>query len=98
MKAIAKTLAACLLLILLILPGCQRRETPKSKTALFRLFDLFQPEDLAGTVTPENAGWKRVEWGVTNMSPWRPPVKTDDAASSPTAPAAPAIGFRALND
>jgi arylsulfatase A-like enzyme len=84
--------------VALILSGCQQKAPPESQAAVFRLFDLFQPEDLTGKVTPEDAGWKRVEWRVQDMAPWTPPPKSDDDSPKPVATPAPALGFRALND
>src|SRR5262245_47481103 len=84
----------------LLLSACHQQESPKTQTAVFRLFDLFQPEDLAGKVTPEDAGWKRTEWRTQDMVAWSPPPKSDDADNPQPAAARPpaALGFRALQD
>lgn len=92
---------ACLILGLvgsLIWSGCQEKAPSKNQAAVFRLFDLFQPEDLTGKVTPEDAGWKRVEWPAQDMASWSPPPKTDDDTPKPATTPMRAIGFRALND
>ncbi|MBI3413705.1 MAG: sulfatase [Verrucomicrobia bacterium] len=86
------------LLFCLLLSACQQKENPKTKTAVFRLFDLFQPEDLAGKVNPEDAGWPRVEWRAADMTPWFPVKKSDTNSPSSALTAGPALGFRALND
>src|SRR5262249_52357364 len=88
----------------LLLSACQQHESPKNQTAVFRLFDLFQPTDLTGTVTPENAGWNRIEWRAQDMAPWTPPPKKDKSdkpdadAPPPRTPQTAALAFRALND
>jgi arylsulfatase A-like enzyme len=82
----------------LIWTGCQQKVPSKNQAAVFRLFDLFQPEDLTGKVTPEDAGWKRLEWPAQHMAPWNPPPKTDDETLKPATTPMPAIGFRALSD
>src|SRR6185503_11538886 len=99
MKANHKVIIACCLLTCLILPACRQEQVAKTKTktTVFRLFDLFQPEDLSGKVTPENAGWKRVEWSAAEMSKWVPPLNTDTNTPRAASFASP-IGFRALND
>src|ERR1043166_4768781 len=82
-----------------LLSACHRQESAKMEMAVFRLFDLFQPDDLTGKVTPENAGWKRVEWRVQDMAPWTPPAKTNDTNSPQPAPIqTAALGFRAVQD
>ena len=70
MKANTKVLVVCCLLSCLILAACRQEQAAptKTKTTVFRLFDLFQPEDLTGKVTPENAGWKRVEWRAAELT------------------------------
>ena len=97
MKANIKNLFVSCLLFCLILVACRQEQSSKTKTAVFRLFDLFQPEDLSGKVTPENAGWKRVEWRVAEMARWTPPLNTETGAAR-TATFATPIGFRALHD
>ena len=83
----------------LLLSACHQQQSPKNQTGVFRLFDLFQPDDLAGKVTPEDAGWKRTEWRTQDMAPWSPPPKTDETNSpQPAATQATALGFRALQD
>ena len=77
MKANIKNLFVSCLLFCLILVACRQEQSSKTKTAVFRLFDLFQPEDLSGKVTPENAGWKRVEWRVAEMARAYPDVTVD---------------------
>lgn len=81
----------------LILSGCNEKPSPRNQTAVFRLFDLFQPEDLAGKVTPDDVGWKRVEWQAREMAPWTPPPKSD-ATNSTLAVPPTAIGFHAVKD
>ena len=91
----------------MLVSGCQPKASPKNQSSVFRLFDLFQPEDLTGKVTPEDAGWKRVEWQAQDMAPWTPPPKSEGTNfdSKPKEPAlslskgpASAIGFHALKD
>ena len=92
---------ACLLLSLagiLIWSGCLQKAPSKNQAAVFRLFDLFQPEDLIGKVTPEDAGWKRLEWRAQEMTPWSSPPKVGDSTPQPATTPMRAIGFRALND
>src|SRR5260221_11021678 len=94
-----KTIRLCYgMVCCLLLPACHQQESPKTRTSVLRLFDLFQPEDLTGKVTPENAGWKHFEWGVQDMAPWTPPPKPDtnnpQRAGTQTAP----LGFSALNE
>jgi arylsulfatase A-like enzyme len=86
------TLAAAL-----ILSGCHKKSSPRNQAAVFRLFDLFQPEDLAGKVTLDDVGWKRVEWPAREMAPWTPPAKSD-ATNSPPAVPPTAIAFHAVKD
>jgi arylsulfatase A-like enzyme len=81
----------------LLLSGCQPKSSPKNQATVFRLFDLFQPEDLTGKVTPEDVGWKRVEWQAQEMAPWTPPPKSDGTNSKAKGPPSP-IGFHALKD
>ncbi len=99
MKANYKILIVCCLLSGLMLSACRQEQAAqtKTKTAVFRLFDLFQPEDLKGKVTPENAGWKRVEWRAAEMARWTPPLNTETGTARKATFATP-IGFRALND
>lgn len=82
------------------LPGCQPKPSldTKSKPVVFRLFDLFRPEDLAQKVTPEEAGWRRYEWHASDMAPWSPQTKKETNHPPATAVAAPSLSFRALND
>ncbi len=86
----------------LALLGCHPKTasgpaSKKSATAVYRLFDLFQPEDLSGKVSPEDAGWKRVEWRADEMAPWTPPPsepgKTNEVKTPP-----PVLGFQPLGD
>ena len=99
MKANNKVIIICCLLACLILSACRKEQGAKSKTktTVFRLFDLFQPEDLSGKVTPENAGWKRVEWRAAEMARWTPPSNTETGTPRTATMTSP-IGFRALND
>jgi len=90
----AVALLAC---AVLLLPGCQPKSAPKTQSTVFRLFDLFQPEDLTGKVSPEDVGWKRVEWQAQEMVPWTPSPKSDDTNSKAKGPPS-AIGFHALKD
>ncbi|HXG47564.1 MAG TPA: sulfatase, partial [Methylomirabilota bacterium] len=80
------------------LAGCQREEASQPQTTVFRLFDLYRPEDLAGKVTPEDAGWKRTEWRAADMARWEPPASSGTDATPPPAANMAAIRFRALND
>ena len=92
---------SCILLcpvVCLIWAGCQQKEAPKSKATVFRLFDIFQPEDLSGKINPEDAGWPRLEWRAPDMTPWTPPPKSDTNSPRPALTAGPALGYRALND
>ena len=57
------------------------------------MFDLFQPEDLAGKLGPDEAGWKRVEWNAAAMSPWSASTNNTDNASSARAPS-PELAYR----
>jgi len=90
---VAHGLALCLLFA-----ACNQHESPKTQTTVFRLFDLFQPEDVTGKLNPENAGWKRVEWRAQDMAPWSPPSTTNEDARPPAAPQTAGLGFRSLND
>ena len=90
-------LALLCLAVALILSGCHEKPSPRNQTAVFRLFDLFQPEDLAAKVTPDDVGWKQVEWQAREMAPWTPPSKSDDTNSTPFVPPT-AIGFHAVKD
>jgi arylsulfatase A-like enzyme len=79
--------------------GCQQKPAPpKSQAAVFRLFDLFQPDDLKGKVAPEDVGWKPVEWSAAEMAPWTPPPKAETNSHLPAAAVAPALGYRAIHD
>jgi hypothetical protein len=82
----------------LFLPGCHQQEAPKTQTAVFHLFDLFQPDDLTGKVGPDDVGWKRAEWRATEMALWTPPPKSKEGSNQPPATQAVAIAFRAVND
>ena len=99
MKADNKIIIACCLLTCLVLSACRQEPASgaKAKTSVFRLFDLFQPADLNNKVTPENAGWKRVEWHATNMVQWTPPPIGETGLVRKVTLTSP-IGFRALND
>jgi arylsulfatase A-like enzyme len=81
------------------MPACRQEQAAKTKvkTTVFRLFDIFQPEDLSGKVTPDNAGWKRVEWRAAAMARWTPPLNTETGTPRTATMTSP-IGFRALND
>ncbi|MCI0539997.1 MAG: sulfatase-like hydrolase/transferase, partial [Verrucomicrobiales bacterium] len=92
-KCIVRGLAICL-----ILSGCSPKVAPENQAKVFRLVDLFSPEDLTGKVTLDDAGWKRVQWPAQEMAPWTPPPKTEADGPKPVAAPAPALGFRALND
>ena len=78
--------------------GCNQKAPSKNQASVFRLFDLFQPEDLTGKVTLDNAGWKPMEWRAQDMAPWTPPAIGETNSPKPAAAPAPAMGFRALND
>jgi len=82
----------------LLLTACRPQEAPKTQTTVFRLFDLFQPDDLTGKLNPDDVGWKRVEWRASEMTPWTPPAKgedrTNDSRNVQTSP----IAFRAVSD
>ncbi len=82
----------------LIWAGCQQKESHKGKATVFRLFDLFQPEDLSGKLNPEDAGWPRIEWRAHDMTPWAPPPNSDTNSPRSALTTGPALGFRALND
>ena len=86
------------LAVCVILSGCQQKSSSKNKAAVFRLFDLFQPEDLSGKVTPENAGWKRTEWKAQEIAPWTPPPKLDTNSPKLSVLTGPALGLRAFKD
>src|SRR4029453_2389985 len=45
------------LVVGLLLSGCNQKAPPRNQATVFRLFDLFQPEDLTGKVTLDDAGW-----------------------------------------
>jgi arylsulfatase A-like enzyme len=90
------------LVVGLILPGCQQQKSSpsaKKQAAVYRLFDLFQPEDLSGKIAPEDAGLKPIVWRAQEMGPWTPPVAADtnSPAQAVTAPV-PVIGFQAFTD
>lgn len=87
-----------ILVVGLLLSGCHQKAPSKNQAVVFRLFDLFQPEDLTGKVTFDDAGWKRVEWRAQDMAPWTPPPKAETESPKPTAAGVPALGFRALHD
>jgi len=93
-----KLSTACGVAFCLLLPACRQQETPKNQTAVFRLFDLFQPDDLTGKVNPDDVGWKRVEWRAQEMARWTPPPKTEAGSNQPAIPQAVPLAFRALND
>src|SRR6185369_16222163 len=65
---IMKSFRACVLVGLvagLMWSGCGQQKLPQRKQArVIRLFDVFQPEDLSGKVSPEELGIKPVEWKV----------------------------------
>ncbi len=66
-----KTAKVCLTTTLVIgvcLAGCQQKVVQKSKPAVFRLFDLFEPEDLTGAVTADDAGWPHLEWNAQSIA------------------------------
>src|SRR5438552_2328571 len=88
----------CGMAFCLLLSACHPPESPKTQTAVFNLFDLFRPEDLTGKVTPEDAGWKRVEWRAQEMAPWIPPPKTEEDSPQRTVTQTAALAFSALND
>src|SRR6185369_13619916 len=69
-----------------------------TQTAVFRLFDLFQPNDLAGKVSPDDVGWKRTEWRAQEMAPWIPPTKSEDSTNQPAVVQTAPLAFRAVND
>src|SRR6516225_11589024 len=73
------------LVLALILSGCQQKAPSKALPAVIRLFDVFQPEDLVGKVSPEDVGWRRVEWSGQAMAPYVPPAGGD--TNSTMAPA-----------
>src|SRR5580765_5285329 len=58
---------ACAVASGLFLPSCLQQDTPNTQTEVFRLFDLFQPDDLTGKVSPDDVGWKRPEWRAQEM-------------------------------
>src|SRR4030095_1218585 len=92
---------ACILpglVVGLILSGCNQKAPSKNHASVFRLFDLFQPEDLTGKVTLDDAGWEPVEWRAQDMAPWPPPPNGETNSPKLAAAPAPAMGFRALND
>lgn len=99
MNAAHKFLFAGCLLACLFFAACSQKQTAnaKTKTALFRLFDLFQPEDLSDKVTPDNAGWERIEWRASEMGRWTPPLNSETGALRTAIQTAP-IRVRALND
>ena len=72
--------------------------TPKNQTAVFHLFDLFQPDDLTGKVGPDDVGWKRAEWRATEMAQWTPPPKSKEGTNQPPAIQPVGLAFRAVND
>jgi len=97
----SRTLILAGLLGGLALSGCQQKAAPKFQPppTVFRLFDLFRPDDLTGKVTPADAAWRRFEWQAQDMTPWIPSLKTETGNTSQPAPAsASPIGFRARND
>src|SRR5438093_13752202 len=94
-SCICRTIALC---GLAALSACDQQVAARKQVGLYRVFDLFQPEDLKNKVTPENAGWKRVEWMVQDMTPLPPAPKVDDTNSMPSVTPLTAIGFEALND
>ena len=73
------------LVVGLILSGCNQKAPSKNQASVFRLFDLFQPEDLTGKVTLDNAGWKPMEWRAQDMAPWTPPANGETNSPRPAA-------------
>ncbi|GEM_PF-609958 len=86
------------LVLCLIVSGCRQNPAPKKQATVFHLFDLFQPDDLIGKITPEEAGWKRVEWRAQEMAPWSPPPKATTNSAAPVPNQASPIAFRAVKD
>ncbi|MDA1272740.1 MAG: sulfatase [Verrucomicrobia bacterium] len=82
----------------LFLSACGQKVTIEEQATTVRLFDIFEAEDLIGKITPDNAGWKRIEWSAEEMAPWQPPAKAEDGGVQESPKPAPNLGFRALND
>lgn len=82
---------------LLLWSGCREQATSRTPAPVYRLFDLFQPEDLAGKIGPEDVDWKRVEWFARDMVSWTPPAKSD-GTNSKTKAMGPALGFHPVQD
>src|SRR5262249_38644981 len=99
MKAPKEMLLPLGIVSCLMLAACQPQQaTPKGRAVVYRLFDLFQPEDLVGKVSPEDAGWKSLEWHVQDMVACPPPPPPEGTNAEPAAKPAAAIGFRSLKD
>ena len=82
----------------LFLSACSQQETAVNQSAVVRLFDIFEADDLMGKVTPDNAGWKRIEWQAEDMTPWQPPAKPENGDVQESVAQTSALGFAALND
>jgi arylsulfatase A-like enzyme len=95
-KAYKQLNLGCAIAFCLVLSACHKQEA--KPVAVFRLFDLFQPDDLIGKVTPEDAGWKRVEWQAPDMAPWTPPPKPDTNGPQRTVSQKADLNFRAVHD
>src|SRR2546423_9630024 len=88
-----KLSTACRLAFCLLLPACRQQETPKNQTAVFRLFDLFQPDDLIGKLNPDDAGWKPVEWRAQDMAAAVQRPKTEQDTNQPAVIQTTAVAF-----
>src|ERR1041385_5075904 len=80
--------------------GCRQQTAPapKKQASVYRLFDLFQPEDLTGKINADEVGLRRVGGRAQEMAPWTPPPKADTNSTPSASNSAPALGFRALQD
>lgn len=84
----------------LILLGCRQQNAPapKKQASVYRLFDLFQPEDLTGKINADEVGLPRMEWRAQQMASWTPPPKADTNSTVSGTNSAPALGFRPVKD
>src|SRR5881396_3168964 len=94
-SCICRTIALC---GLAALSACDQQVAARKQVGLYRVFDLFQPEDLKDKVTPENAGWKRMEWQAQDMTPLPASPKVENGNSAPSGTPLSAIRFESFND
>ena len=92
-------LSIIILVVGLLCSGCQQKAPKETQTAVFRLCDIFRPEDLTGAVVLDDAHWTQVAWNASEMALWTPPPKPETGSPpQPTTDPVPALGYRALQD